>query len=43
MATLISPPNPPSSNFDNLYLGTLWNARKLLERNPGFGWCSLHR
>ena len=37
MATLISPPNPPSSIFDKLYLGTLWNAKKLLERNPGFG------
>ena len=37
MATLISPPNPPSRIFDKLYLGTLWNAKKLLERNPGFG------
>lgn len=37
MPTLISAPIEISKIFSKLWLGSLWNAKKLLERNTGVG------
>lgn len=37
MPTLITPPSEPSYIFDNLRLGTIWNAKNLILKNPGYG------